>query len=229
MPGSSVSAWANFNPMLLKPLLWLDAADTSTITSSGSPATVSQWDDKSGYGRHATQATSANQPITGATTKNGLNIIDFNGSSSFMTTSSFTVPQPATYFFAYASIDKASYYVFDGATTRQAFGNGLVTTAVLAAFAGGTGCEVSITHPIAEAFAVVFYGASSQIYRKGVSVDTGDAGTNQSTGGIRLGTRFNAGGTFLQGSMYEIVVCSGVASFENVQQMGFYFANKWGL
>ena len=40
--------------------LWLDASDASTITLNGS--TVSQWNDKSGNARHATQATAANQP-----------------------------------------------------------------------------------------------------------------------------------------------------------------------
>lgn len=49
--------------------LWLDADDASTITLNGS--TVSQWDDKSGNGRHATQATAANQPT--------YNLTEFNG------------------------------------------------------------------------------------------------------------------------------------------------------
>lgn len=40
--------------------LWLDAEDTASITLNGS--TVSQWADKSGNGRNATQATAANQP-----------------------------------------------------------------------------------------------------------------------------------------------------------------------
>jgi hypothetical protein len=40
--------------------LWLDADDASTITLNGS--NVSQWSDKSGNNRHATQATAANQP-----------------------------------------------------------------------------------------------------------------------------------------------------------------------
>jgi hypothetical protein len=40
--------------------LWLDAEDTASITLNG--GNVSQWSDKSGNGRHATQATAANQP-----------------------------------------------------------------------------------------------------------------------------------------------------------------------
>jgi hypothetical protein len=41
--------------------LWLDAADQSTLTFSGS--NVTGWMDKSGNNRHVTQATSANQPL----------------------------------------------------------------------------------------------------------------------------------------------------------------------
>ena len=40
--------------------LWLDAADTNSITFSGS--NVTQWNDKSGNGNNAAQSTAANQP-----------------------------------------------------------------------------------------------------------------------------------------------------------------------
>ena len=57
--------------------LWLDASDTSTITeSSGS---VSQWNDKSGYGNNATEGVGARQPTTGTRTLGGRNILDFDG------------------------------------------------------------------------------------------------------------------------------------------------------
>ena len=42
-------------------LLWLDASDETTITKD-SNGFVSQWNDKSGNGHHATQSTPANQP-----------------------------------------------------------------------------------------------------------------------------------------------------------------------
>lgn len=71
---SRVSLWS---PKLLAPALWLDAADLTTITSSG--GAVSQWNDKSGNGRHVTQATAANQPTTGTVTQNGLNAMSFDG------------------------------------------------------------------------------------------------------------------------------------------------------
>ncbi len=47
----------------LSPVLWLDAADASTIEENGGK--VSQWDDKSGNNNHATQSNVANQPTKG--------------------------------------------------------------------------------------------------------------------------------------------------------------------
>ncbi|MFM6254888.1 MAG: hypothetical protein ACKPEQ_38110, partial [Dolichospermum sp.] len=49
-----------WTPALISTVLWLDAADASTITFNGS--NVSQWNDKSGNGRNAIQATANHQP-----------------------------------------------------------------------------------------------------------------------------------------------------------------------
>jgi hypothetical protein len=56
--------------------LWLDAADTDTITLNGSD--VSQWDDKSGNGNHASQATAAEQPTYQATGLNSKPTVSFD-------------------------------------------------------------------------------------------------------------------------------------------------------
>ena len=72
-----------FDPAVLSPKLWLDASDTSTITESG--GAVSQWDNKGSLG-NLTQGTAASQPTTGATTLNGLNVIDFAGDFMINTT-----------------------------------------------------------------------------------------------------------------------------------------------
>ena len=69
--------FAGFDPLSLSPALWLDASDTSTITASS--GAVSQWNDKSGNGRHVSQATGTNQPFTGSATQNGLNVLSFFG------------------------------------------------------------------------------------------------------------------------------------------------------
>lgn len=62
--------------------LWLDANDSSTITlESGA---VSEWRDKSGNNRHATQATASNRPLLVANELNGTDVIRFDGGNDWM-------------------------------------------------------------------------------------------------------------------------------------------------
>src|SRR3990167_8616268 len=76
--------------------LWLDASDTSTITSSG--GLVSQWNDKSGNNNHAIQGTGAAQPGTGTVKQGGKNVITFDGTADFIQTGAFPIEleQPNT-------------------------------------------------------------------------------------------------------------------------------------
>jgi hypothetical protein len=62
--------------------LWLDAADASTITTvSGA---VSQWNDKSGNSRNATQGTPSARPSYSSAGLNGLPSLSFDGSNDSM-------------------------------------------------------------------------------------------------------------------------------------------------
>ena len=76
---------ANWSPSQITTALWLDAADASTVTLNGS--TVSQWNDKSGNERHATQATAGNQPTYLTNEINGKSVLDWDGSTDSMTIS----------------------------------------------------------------------------------------------------------------------------------------------
>lgn len=70
-------------PIQLNATAWFDASNSYSITeSSGS---VSQWDDLSGNGYHLTQGTGTAQPTTGTRTLNGLNVLDFDGTSDYLT------------------------------------------------------------------------------------------------------------------------------------------------
>jgi len=59
--------------------LWLDGADTSTFTKSGS--SITQWSDKSTSANHCTQATLANAPTVG-TAPNGLTSVLFSSATT---------------------------------------------------------------------------------------------------------------------------------------------------
>lgn len=68
-----------WTPASITTALWLDAADTATITSSAN--IVTQWNDKSGNNRHFAQsAVPAARPSTGIDTRNGKNVLTFAGS-----------------------------------------------------------------------------------------------------------------------------------------------------
>lgn len=72
-------SFTQWTPALISTALWLDAADASTVTLNGS--TVSQWRDKSGNSRHASQATAVNQPTYAAAGQNSQNVLTFDGSN----------------------------------------------------------------------------------------------------------------------------------------------------
>ena len=64
-----------WTPYQITTALWLDAADASTISTSGSE--VTQINDKSGNARNFT-GSSGSRPSTGLSMLNGLNILDFD-------------------------------------------------------------------------------------------------------------------------------------------------------
>jgi hypothetical protein len=57
-----------WTPLVLRPSLWFDAADISTLTISGTNS-VTQWRDKSGFNRHASLATTT-APVYSFRTRN---------------------------------------------------------------------------------------------------------------------------------------------------------------
>jgi hypothetical protein len=64
-----------WTPAQITTALWLDAADSSTITTVG--GALSQWNDKSGNVRHGTQAASDNRPTYSSAGLNGAPSIYF--------------------------------------------------------------------------------------------------------------------------------------------------------
>lgn len=84
--GPATVGISSINTPLDIPMLqaWYDPSDPTTITDAGS-GHCSQLNDKGPALLHLTQATDGNRPITGTRTINGLNTLDFNGSSQQLT------------------------------------------------------------------------------------------------------------------------------------------------
>jgi hypothetical protein len=73
-----------WTPANITTALWLDAADAITVTTvSGA---VSQWNDKSGNTRNASQGTAGYRPAYSATGLNSKGIVSFDGTDDFMLT-----------------------------------------------------------------------------------------------------------------------------------------------
>jgi hypothetical protein len=66
-----------WTPLRLRPALWLDAADLSTISTATG---VSEWRDKGPNGRNFTQGTGGTQPTLTQAGLNDLPVLSFNGS-----------------------------------------------------------------------------------------------------------------------------------------------------
>lgn len=211
--------------------LWLDAADTATITQVA--GAVSQWNDKSGNAYHATQATGANQPITNTRTVNSKNVLDFDGSNDYMATAAFTaISQPLTIFLV-MQLDQTS--TTKGVT--QTFVDGILTTnrAVIYSITAPSDFRVyagaTVTGSAADTnlncHTFVANGASSSIRKNGGTAVTGNAGTHTLTG-VTIGSRFN----FVEntdGVYCEYIIYNSSLSNANMNLVGNYLATKWGF
>jgi hypothetical protein len=209
--GSRRGAAAAWTPAALGAALalWLDAADASTITLNGS--TVSQWRDKSGNNRHASQATKANQPTYTPSGLNGKPVITFDGVDDFLSTTSFLLGQTAVSVArrsltsepvveAQASLNRGFWgSAYPDFTTHTNYGvNGSALSAAAPNMAVGAASIVSQTGLLA--------GAASW----------------------RLGFGF-PGYTPLNGFIAEIVTTDTLLSTTDRQLLEGYLAWKWGL
>jgi len=122
-------AAGGFNPKTIAGLqLWLDASDASSVTTVSGAA--SQWNDKSGNARHATQTTANNRPAYNGVI-GGKAALTFDGTNDAMATGleSASLTGYATFFcvcrpsFADAATanNKAPLYGRDS-TTSNAYG-----------------------------------------------------------------------------------------------------------
>src|SRR5688500_5791938 len=73
-----------WTPAVLRPHAWYDAQDVSTISTATG---VSEWRDKSGNGRHVTQATGTAQPAYNQGRINARPAVTFDGGDALLNTS----------------------------------------------------------------------------------------------------------------------------------------------
>ena len=204
--------------------LWLDAADTSTITHSANA--VSQWNDKSGNAYHAT-ASSAN-PTTGSDTIDGKNVITL-GSNNIIGNSA---PSAANW--------QDLYIVarWDGGATFDSY-DGLFTGTTQTGTANGIGI-------IGHSGSTNLFGTNwfDNLYINGTSSATtgvlgsmsnaflisASANSAISVTGYRIGVdRTFTSGRDWNGVIAEVVSFNTKLSDSDRQKVEGYLSHKWGL
>ena len=204
--------------------LWLDASDAATITLDGSN-NVSQWSDKSGNARHASQETALNRPsYTGSGQVNGINCPTFNGTNHFLLTPAVTLSQPTTVFIALRPTSNSWFRgIYDGSITRNAiFGNAGVVDIHAGTSLPGT---TALTLNSASQITAVFNGASSSTRVNRAARSSGNAGTDSLTGGVHVGRSYNS---YWEGQIAEVVAYSGTLSTTQRDAVESYLASRWG-
>lgn len=233
------SVW---NPSMIQTALWLDAADSSTITQSG--GTVSQWNDKSGNNRHVSQAISSRQPAYSATGLNSKPTIDFDGTDDFLKNEAFQ-PAGAVSCFLVFNRDSVNGVLVNTQRTGGIFEvNGI---------SGASYTNVTFTATGAMSPAIGFNiagGGTSQNIILGIQYDGSGStaadftarlnGDNQaivnsdalgflSETGFSVGARPVQNITYYNGRISELIFIQSQAALLDVQKLEGYLAWKWGL
>lgn len=235
----------SWTPAQIQKSVWLDAADASTITLSGS--NVTSWGDKSGNGINAVQSTLANAPVLSAASLNGLPTIRFNGSAG----TQIRLDTPA---FDFGTSQRTAFFVIKntgpdvGASSNPIWfwpraGNGtnsLSITSWITTAVQGTAFMITTTQSKTNyLMASYLFGRTSAIEQLFINGDS--AGTATKTAGgssySNATSGYAFGGTpgdpsaqyFFDGNIAEVLMFNNALSVPDQQKVEGYLAWKWGM
>jgi len=240
MIGSSKSVWG-FDPRTIPGCqLWLDGADQSSMTLSGSSITV--WNDKSGNGKHAI--------ATGTLTYLSGGGVNFNGSSYFLNQTFSQNLSQRSIFIVFNETSHTDYAgVFPLIPTPNSGFDQLSETGLSVELAtNNDGYTIAVVGDYARYQSRLGYGAFLQkaIYYDSMNETTGSGyfnGVNVTNvtatytagtcSGYGVGGRWQGGimdaSYRLNGVVHEILFYNRPLTNSERQQVEGYLAQKWGL
>jgi hypothetical protein len=241
-----------WSPAEISTALWLDAADASTVTTES--GAVSQWNDKSGNSRNATQAAAGGRPALTVNGLNSKNIITFDGGTDVLSLSDLTLGRNAgalCYFFAASTAnvaitsfaplfdlnnstgpDRASVYI--RSSVIEAGGRRLDADSFQSHTNGtpsnNTAYLGSVLYNYSSAALSIGFNGSALTSRGGGFQTAGNT-SDTSSNAIRIGasTDTGGGGSFYNGYIAEFIATRTVPSAGDRQRIEGYLAHKWGL
>jgi hypothetical protein len=235
-----------FSPLSLAPSLWL--SDTGS-----DPA---QWADLSGNGRHATQATAANQPAIIAGELNGRQVRRFDGSNDFLTQSTttlsnvsgcslFTVRKFGALPTTQRPIIRINVPSVGPNRIRVALIGGVPTSGKAATYArrdftnevspitATSSADVSTSDFQIQTGIINYSSGAVAQYVNGSSDGSGTLPTTGSSQTVAdetlLGLEVPGGTAYFQGDIAEILVFPTALSTTNRQAVERYLGSKWGI
>ncbi len=207
-----------FDPLSLSPRLWLDGADTATITSSG--GLVSQWADKSTNGFHATQGTDANKPSTGVATENGRNVVSFLTSAAKISFPRPTTASACTVFVVQRTVDTQYLLLWDDPLIYSyvaSSGSGSANT-------GGWGSPTYYKNGTLQSWATRD-GVFTALNNQAAAVAAKTVNFSAAAATWHLGAYLSFGFT---GTLCEIIIYPTALSDADRNAVDAYLRNKWG-
>jgi len=203
--------------------LWLDAADSDTITLSGSSVTA--WNDKSGNNRNATGGVSPTR---------GTNGVVFNGTSQYLATTYSAVPTAETFFgvATWTGTTDRNYCIIGTSATNGRDFNVLRSGATVSirwdrwgvsGYAPTTGVQTSVRFLATG----VFTGTAGQTILNGGTLSASASFSFAGTGITRIGTGVLA--DYFTGTINEIIVYNRTLTALEYRQVEGYLAAKWAL
>jgi len=232
--------------------LWLDAADTSTISVSGNA--VTQWTDKSANAYAFTQGTAGSRPSSGTRTVNGRNVIDFDGtddalgSTATASTWTFMHNTSGTTWFVVVlpDVTNVGQFVME---TNGGFGDQrgfwhLITSGGNHDFRITSTAAVSLVTDAATSGSAVLYTVKSdpgngtladrlKFYKNngsasGTNTSNATASSSDPYETLQLGKAI-IGGLPLNGAICEILLYPSLLSDADREKTREYLMIKWGL
>ena len=224
-------------------VLWLDAADTDTITDT--TGSVTQWDDKSPNQYHFAQGTGAEQPTTDSVTTAGKNVIDYDGtddnvelaSAALRTALSINTDQSVFFVFKADSTSGTQVPLISANTAGDDWYvitliNNNLSTAFFngATYTNGQG-KSSFTDTTNYNVLTAIYdqaGASTAARLNGTAFTGAVSGNGAGNLQTTIGSRAGATSPF-NGQIAEIIIYDSQLSDANRDKIEAYLGQKWGI
>lgn len=238
-----------WTPTYITTSLWLDAEDSTTITSISSG--VSEWRDKSGNSRHATQTISSSRPLYSSGFFNSKSGLQFDGSNDFLQVahvSALNMQLPSGTVSVVYSWTGVGFRILQKQNGFGTEGDSyFISPGVLSSFAGGfaTSFDSTVTSGVSYILVGTWDGNVILNYLNGAInvplsvtnasiVSSGidpDSTPFSNTDPLYIGQRFNPIGSSgnLGGTIAEIVFTPNSLDTSTRQKLEGYFAHKWNM